>query len=65
MAIIFNKNKCPVCRKYKFAEKYDICPNCGWENDPVQRKNPGFSGGANAMSLNEARTAYKNGEKVR
>lgn len=64
MILWFNKNKCPVCRKYKFKETYEICPVCGWENDPVQRKEPYFDGGANKMSLNTARRAYKAGLKL-
>lgn len=64
MPLFFNRKKCPVCGKYKFEENYDICPNCGWENDPVQRKDPDFAGGANKMSLKEAKAAYKAGEKV-
>ena len=52
--------KCPCCGKTE-VEEYDICENCMWENDPVQRLNPDNSGGANSMSLNEARKAYKNG----
>lgn len=50
--------KCPVCGEYKFKEKYDICPVCGWENDPVQLKDKTFAGGANEMSLAEAREAW-------
>ncbi len=50
---------CPVCGKYRFDEAYEICEICGWENDPVQKKNPGLAGGANALSLNEARRAYQ------
>ena len=52
---------CPVCGKYLFAETgdYDICPVCNWENDPIQSDTPDFSGGANVMSLNEARKAYR------
>ncbi len=51
---------CPVCGKTSVGE-YDICCNCGWENDPIQLDNPTFSGGANKMSLEEARQAYSSG----
>ena len=51
---------CPCCRMHLFEEKggYEICPVCGWEDDPVQRRDPDFAGGANKMSLNEARQLW-------
>ena len=60
------KIKCPVCGKYEFEEKddFDICDVCWQENDEYQRQHPNKSG-ANHMSLNEAREAYKAGKKVR
>ena len=50
---------CPVCGQYSFTEPHDICPVCGWEDDRVQLRDPDFAGGANEMSLNEAREAYR------
>ena len=50
---------CPVCGQYSFAEPHDICPVCGWEEDKVQLRDPDFAGGANEMSLNKAREAYR------
>ncbi|MCF0151496.1 MAG: VOC family protein [Firmicutes bacterium] len=52
---------CPVCKRLVFEEKggYEICPVCGWEDDPVQRKDPHFAGGANRMSLQQAIEAYE------
>lgn len=44
--------------------EYEICDVCFWENDPVQSWNPDRGGGANIMSLNEARKAWKEGRKV-
>ena len=52
------KIKCPVCGKFEFAERDDF------ENDDLQRRNPDMSG-ANRMSLNEARQAYKEGRPIR
>ncbi|MBR0051781.1 MAG: hypothetical protein IJK10_08200 [Firmicutes bacterium] len=51
---------CPCCGRYIFDEKggYEICPVCGWEDDPVQRREPDLAGGANKLSLNEARKAW-------
>ncbi|AAS63721.1 hypothetical protein CQP30_07490 [Yersinia pestis] len=43
---------------------YEICPICKWEDDPIQSKEPDYVGGANKMSLNEAKEAYKQGRKV-
>ena len=58
---------CPVCRKYEFEiqDFYEICPICGWEDDPYQRECTDVDGGANDMSLNEARKAWAKGEKIR
>ena len=36
-----------------------ICPVCGWEDDPSQKRYPDMEGGANAESLNEARRKYE------
>lgn len=60
LAILKEKNLCPVCKKHHFScsNSYEICPICGWEDDLIQRKDPEFRGGANKMSLNEARKAF-------
>ena len=62
---MFFKRKylCPVCGKHYFTEinAYEICPVCGWEDDPVQRREPDLSGGANKLSLNEAIDEYLKG----
>lgn len=46
-------------------DEYEICDECLWENDPVQLDDPDFAGGANEMSLNEAREVYRNGKEVK
>lgn len=46
------------------VERYDICDVCGWQDDDVQNSQPDYKGGANQMSLNEAKEAYMKGEKV-
>ena len=38
---------------------YEVCPVCYWEDDPVQAKEPDYAGGANDVSLNEARRNYR------
>ncbi len=59
--------KCPVCGKYEFEDVNDfgICPECGWENDVTQFEDPKYAGGANHMSLNEARATYARANKRR
>ena len=55
--------KCPCCGMTAVRE-YEICEVCDWENDPVQRMKPDFPGGANRMSLNEARSACEQQKKT-
>ena len=57
---------CPVCKKYVFEEydSFDICPICGWEDDALQEKHPDYNGGANHVSLNQARKAYNEGRYI-
>ena len=57
------KTNCPVCA-YTELEEYDFCPRCGWCIDHVQELNPDMEGGANHMSLNEARRAWEEGNKI-
>ncbi len=51
---------CAVCRHAVpgDADTYEICPCCGWEDDPVQRHDPSYGGGANGTSLDEARAHW-------
>ncbi|MBR4674700.1 MAG: hypothetical protein IKP00_09560 [Victivallales bacterium] len=55
------KHKCPCCGKLtiEVIGDYEICEVCGWEDDPVQRKDKDFAGGANELSLNQARREWK------
>lgn len=57
---------CPCCGSKTIDNlgDYEICPICKWEDDPIQSKEPDYAGGANKMSLNEAKEAYKQGRKV-
>lgn len=57
------KHICPVCGKYEFPTKgsFDICEECGWEDDLIQEENPDEEDCANHMSLNQARRAYEKG----
>lgn len=51
---------CPCCgaRVIKALGGYEICAVCGWEDDPVQSNEPNYAGGANKMSLNQARKEW-------
>ncbi|MBQ6162927.1 MAG: hypothetical protein IK118_01830 [Clostridia bacterium] len=58
-----NEHKCPVCGKYSFPyiDSYDICTNCGWQDDSYQEEDPDETCCANQMSLNQARKVYAAG----
>lgn len=57
------KFKCPCCgyRTLSIEKRgsYEICPVCYWEDDKVQFADPEFKGGANRVSLTEARANFK------
>ncbi len=38
---------------------FRICEVCFWEDDPVQFRDPSYAGGANRVSLNEARENFR------
>ena len=55
-----------ACPCYRFLTLSDqppgthaICPVCWWEDDEVQYLDPEFSGGANTVSLREARDNFR------
>src|SRR5437588_8116600 len=53
---------CPCCGFYTLDQphgSYDICPVCFWEDDPVQFRDPAYRGGANRVSLEEARRNFR------
>lgn len=52
---------CPCCGIGLVEEghEFDICEVCGWEDDDYQFNHPDYHGGANRLSLNEARAAFK------
>lgn len=54
------ERRCACCGEYVLPPHavYEICPVCGWEDDDVQNDDPTFAGGANSMSLEQARKAY-------
>lgn len=54
------KYKCPCCGYLTLdsVDEYDICPVCYWEDDLIQKKDPEYEGGANKVSLRQARENY-------
>jgi hypothetical protein len=38
---------------------FAICPVCWWEDDGVQARDPGYAGGANEVSLRQARENFR------
>lgn len=64
--LFFDKqNICACCGK-SIVAAFEVCKVCGWENDWFQNEEPdiGGEGGANIMSLNEARQAFKEGKEI-
>jgi hypothetical protein len=52
---------CPCCGAASLREppgSFEICPRCGWEDDPLQARRPELAGGANRLSLDEARANW-------
>jgi hypothetical protein len=54
---------CPCCDHLTLLEPptgtFAICPVCGWEDDNLQFVHPDSSGGANKVSLREARENFR------
>lgn len=60
------RRKCKCCGELTLDvdDMFGICSNCGWESDPIQEDDPDYEGGANKMSLNKAKEAYKQHKKI-
>lgn len=56
------KYQCPCCGFYTFEKpvngSFDICEVCFWEDDAIQLADEDYSGGANRVSLRQARENY-------
>ena len=61
--IYMKRYACPCCGNLTLDEEppgtWLICEICWWEDDPVQFADPDFRGGANRVSLNEARSYFE------
>ena len=56
------KHKCKCCGYYTMEEpdgSHEICPVCFWEDDSTQNNDPDYDGGANKVSLNEAKINFE------
>lgn len=55
------KHPCPCCGCFTLDSRgeYALCPVCFWEDDPLQREDADRPGGANPVSLTEARNNYR------
>lgn len=54
--------RCPCCGYYTLGSEigtYEICPVCFWEDDSHQRRNAMMAGGANEVSLIQARENFR------
>ena len=60
----FNVNQVCACCGKSVVELFDMCEVCGWQYDNVQNSEPDYRGGANKMSLNEAKQAFKEGKEI-
>jgi len=51
---------CPCCgyRTLVSDSRFDLCEVCYWESDPIQFDDPTYEGGANVVSLNQARENF-------
>lgn len=53
---------CPCCGYLTFDDDppgtFEICPVCGWEDDEVQFRDSSYAGGANSVSLDQARENF-------
>ena len=54
------KKQCKCCKNYSLPTNsiYEICSICGWQDDDIQNDDPDLEGGANDMSLNQAKEAF-------
>jgi hypothetical protein len=56
------RHGCPCCGCLTLTREppgtFEVCEVCFWEDDPVQFEDPAYRGGANAVSLTEARANF-------
>ncbi len=54
------ENVCPICANKFIGEyfEYEICPRCGWEDDPNQSEDPDLLGANGNISFRQAVENY-------
>jgi len=56
------RRACPCCSHRTLADlcpgSFEVCPVCDWEDDLIQFEDPELCGGANRVSLRQARENY-------
>jgi hypothetical protein len=60
----FRECACCGSKTLEAGSAYNICPVCGWEDDPIQNKDSNYEGGANHISLNIAQQAFAEGKSL-
>ena len=57
---------CPVCHTDNQGDfpDYNFCDTCDWQDDPTQRADPAYSGGANNISLNQFKKEWRVGQSI-
>jgi hypothetical protein len=57
------KHPCPCCGYQTLREPppgtFETCPVCRWEDDNIQFEDPTYEGGANRVSLRQARKNFR------
>ncbi|PZO34365.1 MAG: hydrolase [Flavobacteriaceae bacterium] len=57
------KHTCPCCGyftlNYEADNTFQLCPVCYWEDDGIQFRDPTYEGGANRVSLIQAKENFK------
>ncbi|MGP1608965.1 MAG: CPCC family cysteine-rich protein [Clostridium sp.] len=57
--------KCACCGNFTIEDEYETCLICNWSKDFIQEEDHDYWGGANDMSLNQAKEAYKKGLPIK
>ena len=61
--VLVSPRACPCCGYLTLSDwnsgSWEICDICNWEDDAVQFSDPGYEGGANIESLNQARERFR------
>lgn len=54
------KVACACCGRLTLSARgdYEVCPHCGWEDDPAQAAVPDSPGGPNGVTLRQAQRNY-------